>query len=104
MLKAVSLVSILSMFCTMTSSPKFMFPFETSTPGNSKPTNTTSQLLQRQLFSSARSIPSAQGGGLHSHLPILVGNADYTARVGFGFVVPIHPGLQPVAVGSTDTG
>ncbi len=55
---------------TMASSAKFNFPFGTLTPINGKPTNTTLQVLQRQLFTNARSVPSARGGGLHGHLAI----------------------------------
>ena len=57
-------------------------------------------VLQRQLFTNARSVPSARGGGLHGHLAILLTNADYIARVGVAFVVPLHPGPPPDAAGT----
>ena len=82
----------------MLSSSKFNFSFETLTPITGKPTNTTLQLLQRQLFTNARSVPSARGGGLHGHLAILLSDADYIARVGIAFLLPMHPGPPPVAV------
>lgn len=84
----------------MSSSSNFNFPFATLTPIPGKPTNTTLQLLQRQLFTNARSVPSARGGGLHGHLAILLSDADYIARVGVAFVIPIHPGPTPDAVGT----
>ena len=84
----------------MSSSAKFNFPFDTLTPITGKPTNTTLQLLQRQLFTNARSVPSARGGGLHGHLAILLSDADYIARVGVAFIIPIHPGPPPIAAGT----
>jgi hypothetical protein len=85
----------------MTSSTKFTFPHETLTPIIGKPTNTTLQLLQRQLFTNARSVPSARGGGTHGHLAMVLNNADYVARVGVPFIVPVHPGPPPDAVGTS---
>jgi hypothetical protein len=93
-------VLILSTVYTMASSAKFNFPFESLTPIAGKPTNTTLQLLQRQLFTNARSVPSARGGGLHGHLALLLTNADYIARVGVAFAVPLHPGPPPIAAGT----
>ena len=84
----------------MSPSSKFNFPFDTSTPITGKPTNTTLQVLQRQLFTNARSVPSARGGGLHGHLAILLSDADYIARVGIAFVIPVHPGPPPIAAGT----
>ena len=84
----------------MASSAKFNFPFGPLTPINGKPTNTTLQVLQRQFFTNARSIPPARGGGLHGHLAILLSDAAYIARVGVVFIVPVHPGPPPVAVGT----
>ena len=85
----------------MASSPKFNFPCETLTPIPGKPTNTTLQLLQRrQLYTNARSVPSARGGGLHGHLALLLSEADYIACVGVAFAIPVHPGPPPAAVGT----
>ena len=81
-------------------SPKFTFPHETLTPIDGKPTNTTLQLLQRQLFTNARSVPSTRGGGLHGHLAILLSPDDYLLRVGVPFIVPIHPGDPPLPIGT----
>lgn len=85
----------------MSSSPKFNFPYETLTPIQGKPMNTTLQLLQRQLFTNARSVPSARGGGNHGHLAIVLNPADYVARVGVPFVIPVHPGPAPEAAAGT---
>jgi hypothetical protein len=82
------------------SSPKFTFPHETLTPIDGKPTNTTLQLLQRQLFTNARSVPSNRGGGLHGHLAILLSPADYLLRAGVAFIMPVHPGDPPAPVGT----
>ena len=84
----------------MASSPKFNFPHETLTPINGKPTNTTLQILQRQLFTNARSVPSTRGGGVHGHLAILLSPADYLLRAGVPFIVPVHPGPPPEPVGT----
>jgi hypothetical protein len=84
----------------MTSSPKFNFPHETLTPIIGKPTNTTLQTLQRQLFTNARSVPSTRGGGTHGHLALLLSPADYLLRAGIPFDVPVHPGPPPAPVGA----
>lgn len=84
----------------MASTSKFTFPHETLTPIVGKPTNTTLQLLQRQLFTNARSVPSTRGGGLHGHLAMVLSDADYLARAGVPFEVPVHPGPPPPAVGA----
>ena len=59
------------------------------------------QLQQRQLFTNSRSVPSARGGGLHGHLAMLLNNdADYLAREGVPFLVPVHPGPPLLSVGT----
>ena len=82
------------------STPKFTFPHETLTPIDGKPTNTTLQILQRQLFTNARSVASTRGGGTHGHLAILLSPADYLLRAGVLFIVPTHPGPPPEPVGT----
>jgi hypothetical protein len=85
----------------MSSSSKFTFPHETLTPIVGRPTNTTLHLLQRQLFTDARSVPSSRrGGGIHGHFAMLLSDADYFARVGVVFDVPVHPGPPPPPVGA----
>ncbi len=63
-------------------------------PIDGKSTNTTLQLLQRQLFTNAHSMPSARGGGDHGHLALalVLSHVNYLARGGVLFVVPVHPG------------
>jgi len=82
----------------MASSTKFNFPYEVLTPIEGKPTNTTLQLLQRQLFTNVRAVDSPRGGGTHGHLAILLSDAEYLARTGVEFIIPVHPGIAPVAV------
>lgn len=86
----------------MSSSTKFNFPYEVLTPIDGKPTNTTLQLLQRQLFTNARAVDSPRGGGTHGHLALLLSDDEYLARAGEPFIIPVHPGPAPVAaVGAT---
>ena len=84
----------------MTSSTKFSFPYEVLTPIEGKPTNTTLQLLQRQLYTNVRAVESPRGGGTHGHLALLLSDADYLARTGFLFLVPVHPGVAPPGGGT----
>ena len=60
-----------------------------------KPTNTTLQLLQRQIYTNARSVPSTRGGGLLGHLAVVMNDAEYLARAGVAFIIPLHPGPPP---------
>lgn len=75
---------------------KITFPHEELTKIEGKPTNTSLQLLQRQLYTNARSIASPRGGGLNGHLALLMEDAAYLARAGVAFNVPVHPGPAPV--------
>ena len=84
----------------MASTTKFTFPHETLTPIDGKPTNTTLQLLQCQLYTNARSEPSAHGGGLHDHLAMVMSNADYLARAGVDVIIAVHPGPPPAPAGA----
>ena len=84
----------------MTSTSKFTFPHETLTPIVGKPTNTTLQLLQRQIYTNARSVPSTRGGGLLGHLAMVLSDDDYLARAGVAFDIPVHPGPPPPPVGA----
>ena len=86
----------------MATTPKFTFPYASLTPIDGKPTNTTLQVLQRQLFTNARSVPSLRGGGNHGHLTIVLPAAEYLDRVGVPFIVPVHPGNPPNALGTTN--
>jgi hypothetical protein len=65
-----------------------VFPHAELTVIVGKPTNSSIQLLQRLLFTNARSVPSPRGGGNNGHLAIVMNNAAYDARAGVPFVVP----------------
>jgi hypothetical protein len=72
------------------------FPHPELTVIEGKPNNTSLQLLQRQLYTNARSVTSPHGGGNNGHLAILMSNAAYIAHAGIDFTVPIHPGAAPL--------
>ena len=84
----------------MANTSSFTFPHEALTPIVGKPTNTTLQLLQRQLYTNARSVPSPRGGGQHGRLAIVMSDAEYLTRAGIPFEIPIHPGPPPPPVGA----
>lgn len=70
-------------------------------PIDGKPTNTTLQLLQCQLFTNTQSVPSVRGGGNHGHLAIVLNPADCLACIGIPFIVPpVNPGPSPEAEGT----
>ena len=78
------------------------FPHTELTPVLGKPTNSSIQLLQRQLYTNARSITSPRGGGNNGHLALLMSDFDYFARAGIAFTIPVHPDVAPVhSVGAT---
>lgn len=87
----------------MAATPKFTFPYVSLTPIDGKPTNTTLQVLQRQLYTNARSVPSPRGGGNHGHLAMVLSAPDYLLRTGVPFIVPVHPGPPPEATGTSAT-
>ena len=65
-----------------------------------KPTHTTLQLLQRELYANACTIHSTRGGGAHGHLAIIMPAANYLTRAGQPFDIPIHPGTAPLHPGN----
>jgi hypothetical protein len=72
------------------------FPHVALKPITGKPTNTSLQCLQRQLYTNAHSVTSALGGGNNGHLTLLMDNAAYTTpRAGIPFLLPAHPGAAP---------
>lgn len=87
----------------MAATPKFTFPYVSLTPIDGKPTNTTLQVLQRQLYTNARSVPSPCGGGNHGHLAMVLSAPDYLLRTGVPFIIPVHPGPPPEATGTSAT-
>ena len=87
---------------TATSPTTFVFPHPVLTPITGRPTNTTLQTLQKQLYANARAIHSTRGGGANGHLALIMPAADYLARAAVDFVPPVHPGVAPVhAPGAT---
>ncbi|KAI2503218.1 hypothetical protein MHU86_11241 [Fragilaria crotonensis] len=86
----------------MAATANFNFPYAVLTPIEGKPTNTTLQILQRQLYTNARAIDSPRGGGTHGHMAMLLSDAEYLVRAGVPFIVPRHPGAAPdAAAGAT---
>jgi hypothetical protein len=86
-----------------TSSPSpLVFPHPVLTPITGRPTNTTLQTLQKQLYANARAVHSTRGGGLNGHLALVMPDAAYLARTTVPFAPPVHPGVAPVhAAGAT---
>lgn len=80
----------------MTTSPTLPFPHPSLTPIDGKPTNSSIQILQRELFTNARSVVSNRGGGTNGHLALLLSPEAYIARAGIAFVPPEHPGPGPI--------
>ncbi len=82
--------------------PSLTFPHPELTALNGEPTNASLQLLQKELYSNGRAIYSTRGGGANGHLAVIMPAADYLARAGVDFDLPIHPGNTPVhAAGAT---
>jgi hypothetical protein len=77
-------------------SPTLTFPRPILTPLTTKPNNSSLQVLQRGLYANACAVHSTHGGGAYSHLAIIMPAADYLARAGVIFDLPIHPGNAPV--------
>ena len=79
-----------------------VFPHPVLTPITGRPTNTTLQTLQKQLYANARAIHSTRGGGANGHLALIMPDATYVARTAEAFAPPVHPGVAPVhAIGAT---
>jgi hypothetical protein len=77
-------------------SDSFPFPHPTLTPIIGKPTHLTLRLFYRQLYANARTVDSVRGGGLHGFLALVMSPEKYFALAGEVFVVPLHPGANPV--------
>jgi hypothetical protein len=87
---------------TSASSSHFTFPHPTLTPLVGKPTSATIKLLTREVYANAHSVHSTRGGGANGHLATCMPDATYFARAGEAFIIPVHPGPQPVhAAGAT---
>lgn len=80
------------------------FPHPELTRIDGKPTNSGLQSIQRELFTNARSVVSARGGGVNGHLAILMSPVAYLARAGIAFEPPHHPGPAPVHANGATAG
>jgi hypothetical protein len=69
-----------------------------------KPSNTSLQVLERQLHNNAASIHSRHGGGAHGHLDIVLHADRYLELSGnIAWVTPKHPGNSPnLTLATTD--
>lgn len=82
--------------------PRLTFPHPELTIVEGEPTNSSIQVLQRELYANARAIHSTRGGGAHGYLALLMPDADYLALTNIAFVAPVHPGDTPIhAAGAT---
>lgn len=71
-----------------------VFPTPVLTPIVGRPTSTTLQILQQQLYQNARAITSSAGGGALGHLAVIMDPAAYARRPGaIAFVIPVSPGI-----------
>ncbi len=80
----------------MSDSYKHEFPHPVLTPFTGKPTPASLTVFYRELNANTISLPALRGNGLLGYLPLTVGAAAYTAAAGQAFVVPVHPGADPV--------
>jgi hypothetical protein len=72
------------------------FPHRKRTKILGKPSNTSLQVLKRQLYKNAASIPSRRGGGAHGHLGMVLDADRYLAISGnIAWSTPKHPGNSP---------
>lgn len=85
------------------STPTLVFPTPVLTPIVGRPTNSTLQVMQQQLYQNARSVASDRGGGALGHLALIMPPAAYLLRTGdVAFDVPINPGpLGPAPAAAT---
>lgn len=73
------------------------YPHDPLTVISGLPTNSTLQILKRQLYANAGAIESTRGGGAHGHLALLLDPTVYlTLSNGIPFVTPVHPGPAPI--------
>jgi hypothetical protein len=86
----------------MATATMLTFPHPILTVITGTPTNSSLQLLKKQLFANARAIPSTRGGGANGHLALIMTAAVYLARTNIAFDLPVHPGPAPAhAQGAT---
>jgi hypothetical protein len=85
------------------STPTLVFPTPVLTPIVGRPTNSTLQIMQQQLYQNARSVASDRGGGALGHLALIMTPAAYLLRDdAVAFAVPVNPGpLGPAPAAAT---
>jgi hypothetical protein len=66
------------------------------TPLTKTPTERTIRLLKKEVYANAIGIHSTRGGGAHGHLFLVMPQAEYNALGVPPFVLPVHPGPNPV--------
>jgi hypothetical protein len=72
-----------------------LFPHQTLTTVQGKPTPQALQRLKKELIANAMSVHSTRGGGLHGHLALILSDYDYELISGQPFDHPAHPGPAP---------
>jgi hypothetical protein len=72
------------------------FPHPELTVIHDKPTYDSVRRLEKELYANAQTIPSLLGGGQHGHLGVVMPAAEYLVISAVAYVVPVHPGTQPV--------
>jgi len=78
------------------------FPYGKLTKIIGKPSNTSLQVLKRQLYDNAASVSSRRGGGAHGHLGMILDTPQYLAiSNNIPWVTPTHPGDAPNLVLAT---
>jgi hypothetical protein len=79
------------------STPSLAFPHDPLTVISGRPTNSSLQVLKRQMYANAGAINSTRGGAAHGHLALLLPDAEYLVLSnGIPFIPPVHPGPVPV--------
>jgi hypothetical protein len=89
--------------CIMTSA-SLVFPTPVLMSIVGRPTNSSLQVMQQQLYQNTRAIASPLGGGENGHLGLIMPPAEYILRPGaIEFDIPVHPGiLEAAGVGATE--
>ena len=80
----------------MVSTASIVFPKDVLTPIKGKPSASSLQILQQELYQNARAIPTTLGGGSLGHLGLVMTPAEYLLRpTAVVFVHPVAPGVLP---------
>jgi hypothetical protein len=83
-------------------STSLVFPTPVLTPIVGRPTNSSLQIMQQQLYQNACAVASPSGGGENGHLGLIMPPAEYLLRPG-AIAIPVHPViLGPAPAGATE--